>query len=363
VPLRPVNLDDSILGQTLPWNLYTVSGVLVAGAGMLISTPEQLTKLCARPVFRKTEGDAGGAHFSLRLHNLMRDFPSVFKLAGTDQLEPSIRLASHEITALAHQDHDASLGLMRLLPMANPAARHCLLTALVSLEMAKQLLPPDDPLIDTTVCAALTMNIAAMRLHTELSDRASFVDDSQRDSIARHPQDSMKLLEASGLTDRDWLSAVGQHHENMDGSGYPQGLRGENISMTARIIRIADFYVAKIRGRRYRPALTTQSAFKHIFGDERVRLDSHIALLLLRRSGLYPPGTLLRLANREIAVVVRKQGNGETPGNVLSFMGPSGRLMKYPTERNTAQNNYACLNVVEIEPHWPEIQWEAYWGY
>ena len=361
MPLRPVTLDDSMLGQSLPWDLYTVSGVLIARAGMMLADAEHLAKAMDRPLFREATG--ADADMSARLRRLVRNFPLAFNAVGTERLEPTIRILGHEIKSLARLDHDACLGLMRLLPMADPAARHCLLTALIALDMAEQMSAPDDPLIDVTVHAALTMNIAAMRLHGELTERQNFSNQTQRDSIAHHPQDSLNLLKTSGLRDQDWLTAVGQHHENLDGSGYPNGLCGDAIGSAARIIRIADFYGAKIRGRRYRPALSARSAFKQIFGDERGRLDSHFALLLLRRLGLHPPGTLLRLADREVAVVTRKQGSGETPGKVIAFLGPHGHLLKASVERNTKLVDYAIFDVVEADASWPEIRWECFWGY
>jgi HD-GYP domain-containing protein (c-di-GMP phosphodiesterase class II) len=363
VPLRPVTLDASIIGKSLPWNLYTVTGVLVASAGLTLTDKEQLAKLTARPLFRQSAGDNDSANLGQRLLLQMESFPYTCKAAGTSQFEQAIRGHARELISLARVDHDASIGLLRLLPMADPAARHCLLTAIIALDMAEQMLAPNDPRIEAIICAALTMNIAAMRLHSDLTERRTFIDSEQRDSISRHPQDSLKLLEVSGVHDREWLTAVGQHHENLDGSGYPNGLRGEDICLAARIIRIADFYAAKIRGRRYRPAISAQAAFKHIFGDERARLDNHLALILLRRLGLYPPGTLIRLASKEIAVVMRKQGSGETPGKVIAFLSPNHRLLKEPAERNTAQIGYAFLNTAEIEPDWPEIDWKIYWGY
>jgi hypothetical protein len=337
--------------------------VLVASAGTTLSDKELLAKLTARPLFRQSDGKDGEADLGERVHLLMQDFPTLFKTAGTTQLEPLIRTFARELIALVHIDHDACLGLLRLLPMPAPAARHCLLSATVVLDMIEQTLALENPLVESTVCATLTMNVAAMRLHSDLADRQIAIDAEQRDSISRHPQDSLKLLEVSGVQDRNWLAAVAQHHENLDGSGYPNSLRGEEILRIARSIRIADFYVAKIRGRRYRQAVSTRSAFKHIFGDERNRLDSQLALLLLRRLGLFPPGTLVRLSSREIAVVARKQGSSETAGNVIAFLGPSGKLLKTPVERNTTQVNYTILNIAEIEPSWPEIRWETFWGY
>lgn len=363
MPLRPVFIDETFLGQPLPWDLYTASGVLVAGAGLVLDNAEQLNKLAERQVFRQAEGVVEGHHIVPRIDALIRHFPVALKIAGTPRLEPLARLMAREIMSLADADHDASLGLLRLQPMADPAARHCLLVALVAQDIARAMFPPDSPQIESTVCAALTMNVAAMRMHAELTYQSQALDPKQRESIVQHPEDSVIALHDSGIVDEDWLIAVSQHHENLDGTGYPQHLHGDEVRMPARIIRLADFYVAKIRGRRYRLAQSTRSAFKHIFGDERGRLDSHIALLLLRRLGLYPPGTLLRLASREIAVVVRKQGNGQSAGNVMAFLGPTGRALKQPAERNTGQIDYSVLNVTEIEPGWPEIDWPALWGY
>jgi HD-GYP domain-containing protein (c-di-GMP phosphodiesterase class II) len=207
------------------------------------------------------------------------------------------------------------------------------------------------------------MNIAAMRMHADLEDQPQPLNWMQRDSIDQHPGDSLLMLQAGGLRDPDWLKAVAQHHENLDGTGYPKQLRGDEVVIAARILRLADFYVAKIRSRRYRPAETTRTAFRNIFGKERSRLDGKIALVLLRKLGLYPPGTLMRLANKEIAVVVRKQGNGESAGRVVVFLAPNGRLLKQPLERNTSQTDFAILNITEIESEWPDIRWPRFWGY
>lgn len=363
MPLRPVTIDEGLIGRHLPWDLYTVSGVLVAGAGMLVGTREQLARLTERPLFRQIDGERDEPRLSLRIDTLVRHYPTVLKVAGTSHLEPLIRLMAGEIASLADLDHDATLGLLRLLPEVDPAARHCLITALLALDMARMLMPPDSPLIESTVCAALTMNLGAMPLHALMTTQHQPPDKTQRESIAQHPEDSLSRLQAGGLNDPDWLEAVRQHHENLDGSGYPRGLRGDDIGTPARILRLADYFVAKIRRRRYRQAETTRSAFRHIFGDERGRLDSHLALLLLRRLGLLPPGTLMRLASQEIAVVVRKQGSGESAGKVVVFLGPNGRPLKKPMERNTNQTEFSVLNVTEVEPRWPEVDWPALWGY
>lgn len=362
MPLRPVILDLTLIGQPLAWDLYTVSGVLVARAGMQINNADQLARLAARPLFRNADAGIGATDLVDRLRFVMLEYPQALRSAGTRTLEPAIRDLVRELIALARMDHDACLGLLRLLPMRDPAVRHSLLAALVALDLADLLELPDTTL-EAVTAAAMTMNIAAIPLHAELSDGRLRFNPEIRTEMRLHPEHGRKLLEASGITDPVWLTAVHQHHENLDGSGYPLGLRGEAIDTPARIIRIADYYAAKVSGRRYRPPKSSGYAIKQLFGSEHGRLDSHYLVQLPRLLGLYPPGTLVRLATREIAVVTRKEGSGETAGHVMAFMDMRGHLLKAPVERNTAQVNFAVIGITEAESNWPDIGWDACWGY
>jgi HD-GYP domain-containing protein (c-di-GMP phosphodiesterase class II) len=362
VPLRPIQLEDTLIGQTLPWDLYTASGVLVASAGTAIADPAQLARLTVRPLFRQATPDATDADLARRLRNLMDALPATLEAAGTASFEPVIRGHARELVALVGQDHDACMGLIRLLPMRDPAARHCLLTAVIAIDLGHQIgLAGGER--ESAIAATLTMNVAAMGMHADLADgRLHFIPEV-RAELRRHPDQGLELLRASGIYDPAWLDAVHQHHENLDGSGYPRGLREDEISVAARLIRVADFYAAKISGRHYRPPRSTKFALKQLFGSERGRLDHRIAQHMLRRYGLYPPGTLVRLANREVAAVLRREGNADTAGHVMAFMEARGRLLKEPVERDTASVSYAVLGITDAEPHWPEIGWETYWGY
>jgi hypothetical protein len=362
VLLRPACLNDSLIGHRLPWDVYTASGVLVASAGTPVADRAQYAKLTARPLYRRPGEDGRNDDPSGRLTGLMQELPVLLRQAGTPDLEAGIRRLAGELMDLAHLDHDACLGLCRLTAMRDPAVRHCLITALVALELGEQA-----GLSETTLAsllgAALTMNLSAMRLHAELATGLARYNDEIHADIRLHPERGVRLLSVGGLADPVWLAAVAQHHENLDGSGYPRGLRDDAIIQPARILRIADYYAAKISGRRYRPPHSAKFALREIFAGERGRLDTRLAVLLLRRFGLYPPGTLVRLANREVAVAIRRQGHGDDAGNVVSFMEYRGRLLKTPQLRNTALAGYAVTGVTEPEPRWPDIPWARFWGY
>lgn len=99
-----------------------------------------------------------------------------------------------------------------------------------------------------------------------------------------------------------------------------------------------------------------------MFGTLRPHLDSQIASLLLRRIGLYPPGTLVRLANREHACITRLGRNGQAIFAV-SFLDSRSRLLESPRERNLTLRAYAIRNLLDLDPAWPKINWPLLWGY
>lgn len=358
--LRPVSLDESLSGQTLAWDLYTASGTLLATAGTRIDTPEQVRRLTDQPLFRKPDGLSAEGNPAQRLQAAAEALAELLGATPQPRLAASVRAQARELTYLYFQDAEAALGLVRLIPLQGTALRHCLHGALVATVMGEALGWPEQRL-ETLTCAALTMNLSEMKLHEHLAMGARILTDAQRQAIRKHPARSTQILLDAGVDDREWLAAVMAHHENLDGSGYPAGLVGEAIPLPARILRVADYYCAKVAGRHYRPPRSAEQALRSLFGRERQRLDMHLAAHLLRRLGLYPPGTLLRLANRETAVVTRYPGRHKALRHVVSFLDYRGRPHDRPQVRDLVK--HAIVGLAEPDPGWPPIVWERLWGY
>lgn len=362
MPLRPAALDDRLIGNRIPWDLYTAAGVLVARAGLPVADAAALARLTARPLFRRGESGVSDTGLATAIGALMAKLPTLAEHCGSAQLEASVRRHAGELSNLAGRDADALLGLARLLPMRDPAWRHSLVVAAVAHDLAVTLgLPAAD--VASLTSAALTMNLSAMHLHRALVEGALRLTPALRIELRRHPEDSARLLEAGGLTDPVWLVAVRQHHEHLDGSGYPRGLVDDEIVPAARILRVADDYIARISSRRFRPPRSASALRRPLPGSLRGRLDPHLAATLRRRHGAYPPGTLVRLASREVAVVVRRNGPGDDACTAVRFLDARGRLLERPGECSTATASHAIHSVTEAESAWPPIPWAAFWGY
>ena len=96
------------------------------------------------------------------------------------------------------------------------------------------------------------------------------------------------------------------HHERMDGKGYPRGLEGHQISRYAKMIAIVDAFDAMTADRCYSPAITPSAAVKIIYGDIGTHFDEELALRFIKTVGTHPPGTIVELANGNLALVIER---------------------------------------------------------
>jgi HD-GYP domain-containing protein (c-di-GMP phosphodiesterase class II) len=97
----------------------------------------------------------------------------------------------------------------------------------------------------------------------EILCKPGALDAEERQIMNRHPVDGAELL--ASITDlRRVLPGVRNHHERLDGRGYPDGLRGDEIPLLARIIAVADTYDAMTTSRPYRPGLPPERAAAEI---------------------------------------------------------------------------------------------------
>jgi len=106
--------------------------------------------------------------------------------------------------------------------------------------------------------------------------------------IQTHPVVGSELLRAWGLEEP--ARFVLQHHERVDGSGYPHGLRGKAIALEARIIHVADAFVAMTLDRPYRLAMAREDALAELVRHRGTQFDASVvdALLALERPGALP---------------------------------------------------------------------------
>jgi putative nucleotidyltransferase with HDIG domain len=129
--------------------------------------------------------------------------------------------------------------------------------------------------IDSIHLAGTIHDIGKMQVPTEILSKCGKLTELELDMIRTHSQAGYDILKTIEF---QWPIAefVLQHHEKMDGSGYPSGLNDENILIEARILSVADAVDAMVRHRPYRPALGIEKTQEEIFNKRGILYDSNV---------------------------------------------------------------------------------------
>ncbi|MEM1444852.1 MAG: HD domain-containing phosphohydrolase [Planctomycetota bacterium] len=170
-----------------------------------------------------------------------------------------------------------------------PILTHGVRTALVAMHLAQQVGYPERRVIDAGVTGLLAdLGMARLPEQTLRAERS--LTPNEWLDVRRHPAYSADLLEHAGIA-KDIRIAIYQHHERLDGSGYPHGRKGFFLHPLARLIAVADTYAALSEPRHHRPAQSTHHAVKAVLlGVKAGQLDPTVGKLLVDTVGLFPVG-------------------------------------------------------------------------
>ncbi len=154
--------------------------------------------------------------------------------------------------------------------------------------------------------SALVMDLGMFMLpQAYLAAKQGDLTPKEIDTIKMHPSLGHDLLSKAG-EEYKWLAeVVRQTHEREDGSGYPKKLKGHQIHEYAKILAVADTFVAMTHNRPYRPALLGFKAIQEILHSFKGKFDPRILRLLLTQLTVFPLKSYVRLNNGTIGMVVK----------------------------------------------------------
>src|SRR5690606_6347075 len=283
--VRPVGADEVELGAPLAWSVYDREGKLLFVQGMVLASQTHIDLVLERgmlvPDTAVTEGVLVAEFDRLaddtqaeegsddteqdaeddqppaepeppvfrEMQKLRRELRALhdelLQRSGEPLTEPLLELASR-LRALVARDADAALAAMQL-DVGDDGQITRLLHAATLCDLLVRARDWDEEEGLSIIAAALTYDVALNPFATAMNQQQAELSADQRQLIADHPQAGVELLQQAGVEDPVWLAAVLQHHERVDGSGYPNGLSGEAISRGARKLAIADIYSAMVR--------------------------------------------------------------------------------------------------------------------
>ncbi|GAB3737510.1 hypothetical protein GCM10028794_19470 [Silanimonas algicola] len=363
---RPLPDIPIQVGDALPFTVFDRTGKALLVKGHVIDSDLMLVRLQERGMVEESVGalraEAGRSDeprpriIEERQTVRLRDAQDELTLIHRDLMAGTATQTTARVSALAvqlrdayEQDPDQAMGLLQLEATDHRLSRRLMHAAVLTQVLALPSgLPADHRL--SLMCAALTFDVALAPMSEQLAAQTTPLSEAQWRAIQAHTLESVDLLQRAGVNDPIWLEAVRDHHERVDGTGYPRGLRGDTVSIEARILGIVDIYSAMIRPRAYRDAQPSRIALRDIFLERGQRIDERLALLFIKELGVYPPGTMVKLANGEIAVAVRRTTDGAHP-QLRCVIGRDGAPLAYPQIRDSRNPETAIAEIVSASQY------------
>ncbi len=375
------------LGHELPWNLYNAAGRILFKRGFVVHTDVALNKLLSLELYRETTEGAGSAQQSeppMRgpkvqvspspdLSAGLVD-PAFIKPAepvagfGLDGSTDFFENLSHCAVFLQRFYEAARLGdsslvddfkelVKRLVQLQSTRPDECLAAIHLYYRLPQSLLQPiytawlckilsdlayiDTGHIEPLMAAALTANLGMYHYYDKLISSNEKLTLQQNVLINTHPLKSLMLLRGIGINDQLWLEVVEQHHERGDGSGYPKGLSRDDIRVEASLYGLADSYLGLIMPRAFRPRAEPLDAWQRL-SKFNVADDDEILGLFLKYATIYPPGGIVELRSKEIALVLNRDTGGLAP-TVVAFGDIQGNQHK---DLKLRQTHYVDHHIV-----------------
>lgn len=156
----------------------------------------------------------------------------------------------------------------------------------------------------------LLHDIGKTKIPDEILNKPGKLTENEFKIIQKHAEyGGCILADYNGIHD-DSIMVSCQHHERVDGTGYPNKLKGEHISQYGQMAAIADVYDAIVSDRCYHRGEPPTSVLKKILEWSHQHFNKELVQKFIHTVGIYPVGTLVRLENGHIAVILEQGDNG-----------------------------------------------------
>lgn len=303
--MRLISLQRAKEGDVLAQSIFGVDGCLLLREGVVLNR-KYINKLMdlgivyvyiedgmlddikpEDPIFLEVKTEA--------VKSLSRVF-SKMQYTGDIDIKNTLSAITNIVEYLIENKEINSTYLIELKTFDNYTYIHSLNTCVLSLFYGIQMSYSKPMLMDLGM-GALLHDIGKTKIPLEILNKNGKLTSEEYDIMKTHPELGYEMVKNLDCMNERGKTIVLEHHERIDGKGYPYGLKGDKISKYARIACISDVYDAIVSDRVYRKGFAANEAYEFILGNAGTFFDLELVNIFKNNFSLYPLGACVRLTN------------------------------------------------------------------
>ena len=246
-------------------------------------------------------------------------------LAGLSQDNHAVAAVSRSTAAELTHDSDQTIAAVAEVSPAPDLTEQAIRLSVLGMAIAMEMNWDEKSVCQVGECG-LIHDWGLSRVPEELQKLNAVPSDEERAILAQHPWHTLEMLAHMQQVSEAVQLAVTQVHERLDGSGYPQGLRGEQIHPYAKVLNVADAYISLTEEKWGRPPYLAYDVMVYLLNQvKQESMPSDVVRALLNVISLFPLGSRVRLSDGSEAIVKRR-GIGKYNEPVVQRVGPQREI-------------------------------------
>lgn len=341
--------------ETLAKDIVSNDGKVLLSAGTSISL-ELISKLKSLGFFNvyiednRLDDIHDDKVFQKLKQNSLETLPVIFNsltVGNTIDIKNTMDVFYSLFDYIITKDETVSANLFDIKNYDNYTYVHCIDTAMMSIFLGTAL-GLDKNLLKELGIASILHDIGKTKISNSIINKKAPLTKEEFAEIKKHTIYGRNILSSYDIVSENILRGVTEHHERIDGKGYPYGLKGNEINYLAKIVSLCDVFSAVSAKRCYRDKFDPQKAYDLILSSSNLNFDPEIVNVFMKTFSVYPLGCCVKLSNGIEGYVVKQNKAAPYKPVIRVLYDEFTKKSIQPFEINLLScNNINIINLVE----------------